>query len=94
MKQITHELVIEKLLSMIDLPLLENLLFIDEKNDIEYLSLLDSEESTMIETRNQQDLKQQHNCKSSISKINSSANYVHRVLSILNQVYDLSKCDV
>jgi hypothetical protein len=39
-RQITRELIIEKLLSLIDLPVIEHLLLIDERNDIEYCQAL------------------------------------------------------
>ena len=39
-RQITRELIIEKLLSLIDLPVIEHLLLIDERNDIEYCEAL------------------------------------------------------
>ena len=39
-RQITRELIIEKLLSLIDLPIIEHLLLIDERNDIEYCEAL------------------------------------------------------
>jgi len=39
-RQITREIVIERLLSIIDLPVIEQLLVIDESNDIDYKDLM------------------------------------------------------
>ena len=47
-RQITHELIIEKLLSLIDLPIIEYLLMIDEKHDVEYSEALERLEMVVL----------------------------------------------
>ena len=47
-RQITHELIIEKLLSLIDLPIIEYLLMIDEKHDVEYCEALQRFEMVVL----------------------------------------------
>ena len=73
-RQLTKELVVEKLLSLIDLPIVEKLLTFDYKTDIEYLKAL---EKTPV----------------SGSK-KSASNSQIPALSILNETYDLAKCEM
>ncbi len=65
-KQITNEVIIEKLLTMIDLPIVENLLFIEEV---------------------------QTNKEKTPTADASSKNDEHKMFKILDQVFDLNKCD-
>ena len=70
----TKELVVEKLLSLIDLPIVEKLLTFDYKTDIEYLKALE---------------------KAPVNSSKKSAvNTQIPALSILNETYDLAKCEM
>lgn len=108
-RQITRELIIEKLLSLIDLPIIEHLLTIDEKHDIEYCEalerfqavVLNSASSSLVATANTIGLSGKTNVKDneSLTKANlmiskTSVNFIQRYLSILGSNYDFNKCEV
>lgn len=136
-RQITRELVIEKLLSLIDLPVIEQLLVIDECNDIDYRELMEKIDSKLNFTNivsssscksssalisnnsntnnklggadenqntlgipggNTKALQRKHSADSGLAEYNvlpvvCGGGYAHRRLAILNQTYDLNKCD-
>ena len=86
-KQLTREIIIEKLLSIIDLPVIDNFIVVDEKNDIEYRELLENSNLASID--------ENHNTLS-FSQNSSKYKFPHNsqhFLSILNQIFDISKCD-
>lgn len=80
MKQIKRELIIEKLLTLIDLPVIENLLLIDQ--------LSEASENESIKDLNQNLFSTKSNRSKSVSCLEPISS-----LSILNQTYDLTKCD-
>lgn len=59
-RQITRELIIEKLLSLIDLPIIEHLLTIDEKHDVVYCEALEHFETVI---HNMSNLKLSSGCE-------------------------------
>lgn len=104
MRQITRELVVEKLLLLIDLPVVEQLLVIDECNDIDYRELIDridsklyfnSTSQNVCVDENQNILASQGTKFRSGQKKNSneSQSYASRILAILNEAHDLANCD-
>ena len=81
MKQIKRELIVEKLLNLIDLPLIENLLLIDHPTEpVESESTKD----TNINLANSRPTSIRSKSTSSLETAS---------LSILNQTYDLTRCD-
>lgn len=54
-RQITREIVIERLLSIIDLPVIEQLLVIDESNDIDYRDLMERIDSKLTDNTSDND---------------------------------------
>ena len=104
LRRITRELVVERLLTLIDLPVIEKLLIIDERNDIEYREQLDgSNANAAIKESNTVDensniLFDLDFTMKSVSSVNpnkspSLISLTQRSLAILNQTFDLYKCD-
>ncbi len=120
-RQITRELIIEKLLSLIDLPIIEHLLLIDERNDIEYCEALRKFDNLLLNpyatssSSSKTNLLQNSSLNKSVFSHNrnlnqninetqtqlnkllfskSSLNIIQCSLAILNQKYDLAKCDL
>lgn len=94
-RQITRELIIEKLLSLIDLPIIEHLLMIDQKNDAEYCEILERYETVVFNSnRNQVSANSDSDQMRTNVISKSSMNYLQRSLSILNLSYDMNRVDM
>lgn len=88
-RQITRELIIEKLLSLIDLPIIEHLLTIDEQNDIEYCEAIQSFDCMLVSNLNSLSLSD------SASGVFNKANIkqINKSLECLEQSFDMKRCD-
>ncbi|CAF0712157.1 unnamed protein product [Brachionus calyciflorus] len=100
-RTITRELIIEKLLSLIDLPIIEHLLTIDEHNDIEYCEALQSFDNAIANNLNSLNLNSDiqtatTTASTDLNKLfnKTSLNYINKSLECLNQTYDLARCDL
>ena len=94
-RQITRELIIEKLLSLIDLPIIEHLLMIDQKNDAEYCEVLERYETVVFNSNRNQVSGNSDSDQIRTNVISkSSMNYLQRSLSILNLSYDMNRVDM
>lgn len=96
-QQITREVVVEKLLSLIELPVIEHLLEVDHFNDIEYQEHMDKIEkkshSTIVD-ENQNVLVRKNSIESVLFAHNNDLfSSSHKSLRILNETYDLRITD-
>lgn len=88
-RQITRELIIEKLLSLIDMPIIEHLLAIDEQNDIEYCEAIQSFDCMLVSNLNSLSLS---DCDSGIFN-KANIKQINKSLQCLEQSFDVKRCD-